>query len=239
MTLSGIVILNNMVRYMSKRGNKLTELAPQLEMNSTFIGKIRSFLGYQVKIKDGEESMQEEFEELTLENVSFTYTQGVERFCMTSICRSGKGRRSQLSDIMVEKALHRTRFAVDDYKLKYQIDTPLTTEFEAQGVNLSGGEGQKVAIARSLYRNKAVMIMDEPSSALDPMAEYQLNQAIHQIAEDKTVLFISHRLSTTRDADCIYMMENGRIIEHGTHEELLNSVGKYSKMWNVQAGRYI
>ena len=69
-----------MVRYMSKRGNKLAELAPQLEMNSTFIGKIRSFLGYQVKIKDGEESMQEEFEELTLENVSFTYTQGVERF---------------------------------------------------------------------------------------------------------------------------------------------------------------
>ncbi len=95
------------------------------------------------------------------------------------------------------------------------------------------------AIARSFYRNKAVMIMDEPSSALDPMAEYQLNQAIHQIAEDKTVIFISHRLSTTRDADCIYMMENGRIIEHGTHEELLNSGGKYSKMWNVQAGRYI
>lgn len=75
-TLSGIVILNNMVRYMSKRGNKLAELAPQLEMNSTFVGKIRSFLGYQVKIKDGEESMQEEFEELTLENVSFAYTQG-------------------------------------------------------------------------------------------------------------------------------------------------------------------
>ena len=61
---------------MSKRGNKLAELAPQLEMNSTFVGKIRSFLGYQVKIKDGEESMQEEFEELTLENVSFAYTQG-------------------------------------------------------------------------------------------------------------------------------------------------------------------
>lgn len=53
------------------------------------------------------------------------------------------------------------------------------------------------------------------------------------------MLFISHRLSTTRDADCIYMMENGRIIEHGTHEELLNSGGKYRKMWNVQAGRYI
>lgn len=60
---------------------------------------------------------------------------------MTSICRSGKGRKSQLSGIMVEKALHRTRFAVDDYKLKYQIDTPLTTEFEAQVVNLSGGRG--------------------------------------------------------------------------------------------------
>lgn len=162
------------------------------------------------------------------------YAATIRENVVMDVCQHSKEETYQ-----VEKALHRARFAVDDYKLKYQIDTPLTTEFEAQGVDLSGGEGQKVAIARSFYRNKAVMIMDEPSSALNPMAEYQLNQAIHQIAEDKTVLFISHRLSTTRDADCIYMMENGRIIEHETHEELLNSGGKYSKMWNVQAGRYI
>lgn len=139
----------------------------------------------------------------------------------------------------VEKALYDARFTLTDQKLKYQIETPLTTEFEKDGVNLSGGESQKVAIARTLYRHNDLIIMDEPSSALDPMSEYQLNVALREIAADKTVVFISHRLSTTRDADCIYMMEQGRIIEQGTHEELLRMNGKYSQMWYAQAGRYV
>ena len=104
--------------------------------------------------------------------------------------------------------------------------------------SLSGGESQKVAIARALYRKNDLIIMDEPSSALDPMAEYQLNKALREIAADKTVVFISHRLSTTRDADCIYMMEDGRIVEQGTHSQLLAGNGKYAQMWNAQAGRY-
>lgn len=139
----------------------------------------------------------------------------------------------------VEQALYDAHFTLMDQRLVYQIETPLTTEFEKDGVSLSGGEMQKVAIARTLYRRQNLIIMDEPSSALDPLAEYQLNQEMNEIAKDKTVVFISHRLSTTRDADCIYMMEQGRIIEAGTHEQLLASNGKYAQMWNVQAGLYL
>ncbi|MBD5507677.1 MAG: ABC transporter ATP-binding protein [Lachnospiraceae bacterium] len=138
----------------------------------------------------------------------------------------------------VEKALYDAHFTLENNRLFYQIETPLTTEFEKDGVNLSGGEAQKVAIARTLYRKQNLIIMDEPSSALDPLAEYRLNQELNEIAKDKTVIFISHRLSTVRDADCIYMMENGRIVESGTHEELLAEDGKYAAMWKIQAGLY-
>lgn len=138
----------------------------------------------------------------------------------------------------VEQALYDAHFTLEDNRLSYQIETPLTTEFEKDGINLSGGEAQKVAIARTLYRKQDLIIMDEPSSALDPLAEYRLNQELNEIAKDKTVIFISHRLSTVRDADCIYMMENGRIVESGTHEQLLSKGGKYAAMWKMQAGLY-
>jgi ATP-binding cassette subfamily B protein len=119
------------------------------------------------------------------------------------------------------------------------LETPLTNEFEKDGVNLSGGEAQKLAVARVFYKDAGLMILDEPSSALDPIAEYQLNHAMLTATGDKTVVFISHRLSTTRTADRIIMLENGRIAEQGTHDELLALGGKYAQMWKVQAGAYI
>jgi ATP-binding cassette subfamily B protein len=82
-----------------------------------------------------------------------------------------------------------------------------------------------------------MMIMDEPSSALDPIAEYSLNKAMKKAAHNKTVIYISHRLSTTRDADHIYMMEEGRRVEEGTHDKLLEINGKYAEMWEAQASR--
>ena len=124
-------------------------------------------------------------------------------------------------------------------RLSSGVETELTTEFSKDGVNLSGGESQKLAIARVFYKNAGLMILDEPSSALDPIAEYQINHAMLQATNDKTVIFISHRLSTTRLADRIVMLENGRIVEQGTHEELLARNGKYAQMWKVQAGAYI
>lgn len=119
------------------------------------------------------------------------------------------------------------------------MDTMMTTEFDKKGVNLSGGEGQKLAISRVFYKDAGLIILDEPSSALDPIAEYQLNHAMLKMAEHRTVIFISHRLSTTRLADRIILMENGRIAEQGTHEELLKAKGRYERMWKVQAGQYL
>jgi len=140
----------------------------------------------------------------------------------------------------------RVNSALSDSGLKKRIDaeekglsTNLTTEIYEDGVNLSGGEAQKLAISRVFYQNSGFMILDEPSSALDPIAEYQLNHAMLTATKDKTVIFISHRLSTTRIADRIVMLENGRVVEKGTHEELLALKGKYAQMWKVQAGAYI
>lgn len=118
------------------------------------------------------------------------------------------------------------------------ISQELTREFSEEGTELSGGEAQKLAVARAFYKDAGLVFLDEPSSALDPLAEYQLNQAMKEVAKEKTVLSISHRLSTTRDADVIYVMEHGCVIEQGSHAELLAKGGVYAGMWKVQAGRY-
>ena len=114
----------------------------------------------------------------------------------------------------------------------------LTREFDEKGTNLSGGEAQKVAIARVFAKPFELIIMDEPSSALDPVAEYELNRAILKYAADKTVIFISHRLSTTRMADRIYMFDSGSLVEDGTHEPLMAKNGRYAEMFNLQAEKY-
>lgn len=142
-------------------------------------------------------------------------------------------------DSRIRKALSESGLINRIDRFKNGLDTELTTEFAKEGVNLSGGENQKLAIARVFYKDAGLMILDEPSSALDPIAEYQLNHAMLNATGDKTVIFISHRLSTTRIADRIIMLEDGRIAEQGSHDELLSLNGKYAQMWKVQAGAYI
>lgn len=121
------------------------------------------------------------------------------------------------------------------------IDTELTREFSNEGTMLSGGEAQKVAISRMFLKGeeRKIAILDEPSSALDPIAEYTLNQNMMENAKDSTIIFISHRLSTTRDADKIYMFAKGRIVEQGTHDELMAMQGEYAKMFIKQAEKYV
>lgn len=135
----------------------------------------------------------------------------------------------------VEKALKAANF---DRELPSGTDSILLREFDDNGVSLSGGEAQKIAIARAFYKNCPFAILDEPSANLDPVAEYALNQSMAKAAEDKTVIFISHRLSTTVMADEIYMLENGEIVEHGSHEELMKLDGKYAYMFRLQAEKY-
>lgn len=117
-------------------------------------------------------------------------------------------------------------------------ETYLLREFDDDGIMMSGGESQKVAISRAFYKNCPYVILDEPSANLDPVAEYNLNQAMIEAADNKTVVFISHRLSTTVNADRIYVMEKGEIIEQGSHEELMAMNGTYAYMFNLQAEKY-
>ena len=138
----------------------------------------------------------------------------------------------------VLKALDDADFTEKLESLAEGIDTHLTREFNEKGTNLSGGESQKIAIARVFAKHYPLVIMDEPSSALDPIAEYNLNQSILNSTADKTVIFISHRLSTTRIADKIYMFDTGRLIESGSHTELLEMDGKYAEMFRLQSEKY-
>ena len=151
----------------------------------------------------------------------------------------GAGKLKEETQGKVKAALSASGFSEKLGSLKEGINTQLTKEFHDNGINLSGGESQKVAIARTFARDGSFVVLDEPSSALDPVSEYNLNHTMMQAARDKSVVLISHRLSTTRMADKIYMLENGEIIEEGTHEQLMALQGKYAEMFNLQAKRYI
>ena len=138
----------------------------------------------------------------------------------------------------VTAALNEATFGDRLAKMDDGIDTPLTREFDERGVNLSGGEAQKIAIARAFFRRAAVTVMDEPSAALDPVAEYELNTHIRETLEGDTVIFISHRLSTTRDADEIFVLDDGSVAEHGSHDALMRRGGIYASLFNLQAEKY-
>lgn len=139
----------------------------------------------------------------------------------------------------VIEAVKKSGFYSKLNKLPFGLNTELTNEFENDGIELSGGEEQKLAVARTFYKNAGIMLLDEPSSALDPIAEYELNCAMNQMSEDRNVVFISHRLSTTRNADRIYVLKNGNIVEEGTHDFLLSKKGIYFSMWHAQAMKYV
>jgi len=138
----------------------------------------------------------------------------------------------------IAEAIKKSGLAAKIDALPNGIDTELTKEFDKDGTSLSGGELQKLAIARVFAKDSDMIILDEPSSALDPMSEYELNRAMMSAAFDKTVIFISHRLSTTIMADRIYMLDGGRVIEQGSHDELMELNGKYAEMFNMQAEKY-
>ena len=117
-------------------------------------------------------------------------------------------------------------------------DTYLTKQFEKDGHELSGGEWQKMALARAFFKDASVMILDEPSSNLDPEAEYQVFQHFASLCKDKGAVFISHRLSSIVMTDRIFVLENGKIIESGSHKDLMLAKGRYAYLFNLQAEKY-
>ncbi len=143
---------------------------------------------------------------------------------------------TEYDEARVYEALKHAGF---DKELPQGLNTIVLKEFDDEGLMLSGGEQQKLAIARAFYKNCPYVILDEPSANLDPVSEYELNQAVINNAKSKTVIFISHRLSTTKNADRIFMLEKGRVIESGTHDELMQLGGKYAEMFNLQAEKYL
>lgn len=143
-----------------------------------------------------------------------------------------------IEDNVIE-AVRKSGFYSKLNKLSSGLNTELTKEFENDGIELSGGEEQKLAVARTFYRDVGMMLLDEPSSALDPIAEYELNCVMNKMSEERNVVFISHRLSTTRNADRIYVLREGSIVEEGSHEFLLSKKGIYFSMWNAQALKYV
>jgi ATP-binding cassette subfamily B protein len=122
--------------------------------------------------------------------------------------------------------------------LEHGIDSTMTREFDDEGVNLSIGEQQKVSLARIFAEKTPFVVLDEPSSALDPIAEHKMFENMIKATEGRSVIFISHRLSSAVLADRVYMMEDGRIIEEGTHHELMEMNGKYAEMFRLQAKNY-
>jgi len=107
-----------------------------------------------------------------------------------------------------------------------------------EGVDLSGGQWQKLALARTFFKNAPILILDEPTSAIDAKAEYEIFQRVQELQKDKTVIIISHRFSTVRNADRILVLDGGRIIEEGNHEILMKKKGLYAELFNIQAQGY-
>lgn len=123
-------------------------------------------------------------------------------------------------------------------KLPHGLDTILVSDLTDKGIQLSGGEQQKLLLARALYKNAPIMILDEPTAALDPIAENAMYLKYHELTKDATSIFISHRLASTRFCDRIIFMNQGEIVEIGSHEELLKAGGKYREMFDIQAKYY-
>ena len=138
----------------------------------------------------------------------------------------------------VNKALELTQLTTKIDKLPDKLDTVITRDLDDTGIDLSGGESQKLSIARAVYKDSQLMILDEPTSALDAISEYELYNNFSKIIKDHSAIFISHRLSSTRFCDRIFYLDNGELKEVGSHDELMKKDGEYKKLFNMQAEYY-
>lgn len=136
--------------------------------------------------------------------------------------------------------------ALDKANIKDRIEampqkekTYLYKDLDNSGVEISGGEAQKLALARALYKNSPIVILDEPTAALDPIAENEIYSRFNSFVENKTAIYISHRLSSCAFCDRIAVFDNAELVETGTHNELISANGRYAELWNAQASYYL
>lgn len=141
--------------------------------------------------------------------------------------------------VKAEKLLEEVGFGERYAEMPKKLETPIYKNFDEDGVDVSGGEAQKIALARALYKDAPFIILDEPTAALDPIAEAEIYSKFDEIVGDKTAIYISHRLSSCRFCDKIAVFDEGEIVQVGTHEELLlDEAGKYYELWHAQAQYY-
>ena len=138
----------------------------------------------------------------------------------------------------LEQSIEKSGLKAKISSLNCGASTSISKILDENGIDFSGGEGQKLALARALYKDASFLILDEPTSALDPIAEYELFKNFSDIAEGKTTFFISHRLSSTRFCDRIFVLDDGMICESGDHDELLQKKGVYAELYESQAKYY-
>lgn len=147
--------------------------------------------------------------------------------------------RSQYDRAKAERCLEKAGFADRLKSMPKGLDTTLYKDFDAEGIEVSGGEAQKIALARALYKDAPFIVLDEPTAALDPVAEYEIYTRFNDIVGDHTAIYISHRLSSCRFCDRIAVFDGGGIVQDGGHEQLLaDEAGKYAQLWNAQAQYY-
>ena len=123
-------------------------------------------------------------------------------------------------------------------KLRQGIDSTMTRTFDDDGVELSKGQWQKIAIARTYFKNADVIVFDEPSAALDAESEDRVFESFQDISKNKTGIMISHRISISKIATKVIVLDGGKIVEEGTHDELLKAGGLYAKLYNLQKSKY-
>ena len=179
-----------------------------------------------------------EYDVLSLRSKIATVFQDYKTFAL-SVAENVMCRECDENDkIQAEQMLKRSGAWDKIATLEDGVDTVLTREFDDNGAGLSGGENQKLAVARMFAKNFELAILDEPSSALDPIAEYKMYENLIAATENKTVIYISHRLSSAVLSDKIFVLDGGTVSESGSHAELMARGGKYSSMFTLQASSY-